>query len=83
MKQIKDSVLHMALIGLAIMGTLHYMGWKSDKSRVAEVDQSTPLTENQVRRLIVDLLRDQIILQEKGKVTKVYTGVRKATLPFS
>lgn len=78
MKWFKDTVLQIAIIAVAIMGTLHYIGNVSDSKRAQEIDRKSPLTENQVRRLIVDLLRDQLIIQEKDKPTKVYTGVRKA-----
>jgi len=78
MKGLKETVFQTALIALAIVGTLHFIGNKSDSSRAREIDAKSPLIEDQVRRLIIDFLRNQLILQEKGKDTKVYTGVRKA-----
>lgn len=78
LKSLKNSMFNLLLIAAAVMATMHYVGYKSDKKLAQQIDRNSPLTENQMRRLIVDLLRDQIILQQKDKTTKVYSGVRKA-----
>jgi len=77
--RIRESFYTGLMILLAITFTLQYASWRADKSTAKHVDAKTPLKEDQVARLIVDLLRDQLIIQQKDKETKVYTGIRKAT----
>lgn len=66
------------LVAAIIFGTLYFTGYLSDKKTAKDIDKKNPLSENQVRRLIVDFLANQLIVQEQGKKTKVYTGIRKA-----
>lgn len=78
---IKDSVLNILLIAVCIMGTLHYVGWKSENRRAAKLTEKSPLAEHEVRRLIVDVIAQYAALQKKGEdgktETKVYNNVRK------
>jgi len=63
------------------MGTLHYVGWKSENRRAAKLSEKSPLSEGEVRRLIVDVVAQYAALQKKDKdgktQTKVYNNVRK------
>lgn len=79
--RIKDSVLNILLIAVCVMGTLHYVGWKSENLRATKLTEKSPLSEKETRRLIVDVIAQYAALQKKNKdgktETKVYNNVRK------
>jgi hypothetical protein len=72
-------VKQILILAVIVLGLMQYTGFKFDKSEAKRIDASTPLLANEDARLLIDTMRQLIAVQTKGKKTKVYTGVRKAT----
>lgn len=67
------------IIAIVLLVSMQYLGIKWDRGLAKQIDEKTPLMSNEDARLLVDTMRQLIAIQQKGKETKVYTGVRKAT----
>jgi len=78
-KWTNTSIKQVLVMAVLILGLIQYTGFKWDKSMAKEIDKNTPLLSNEDARMLIDTMRQMIAIQEKGKDTKIYMGVRKAT----
>lgn len=80
LKWADSSIRQVLIIAVLALGFMQYTGFKWDKKIARQIDEKTPLMSNEDARLLVDTMRQLIAIQQKDKETKVYTGVRKASV---